>query len=87
MLQCIHPGAWFEYKRERYKIWKAKIINKSIYDELPNPSKIKGKQIKAVIALPNKTISNAKFFSLRIRTVTKAKHTPEIKAIIFPQKP
>ncbi len=24
-----NPGAWFEYKRERYKIWKAKIINKN----------------------------------------------------------
>ena len=24
-----NPGAWFEYKKERYKVWKAKIINKS----------------------------------------------------------
>ena len=23
------PGAWFEYKNERYKIWKAEIVNKS----------------------------------------------------------
>ena len=22
-----NPGAWFEYKRERYKVWKAKIVN------------------------------------------------------------
>ena len=22
-----NPGAWFEYKSERYKVWKAKIIN------------------------------------------------------------
>ena len=24
-----NPGAWFEYKKERYKVWKAKIVNKS----------------------------------------------------------
>ena len=24
-----NPGAWFEYKNERYKIWKAEIVNKS----------------------------------------------------------
>ena len=24
-----NPGAWFEYKNERYKVWKAEIVNKS----------------------------------------------------------
>ena len=24
-----NPGAWFEYKKERYKVWKAEIVNKS----------------------------------------------------------
>jgi len=24
-----NPGAWFQYKNERYKVWKAKIINKN----------------------------------------------------------
>ena len=24
-----NPGAWFEYKKERYKIWKAKIVNEN----------------------------------------------------------
>jgi len=24
-----NPGAWFEYKRERYKVWKAKIVESS----------------------------------------------------------
>ena len=24
-----NPGAWFQYKRERYKVWKAKIVNES----------------------------------------------------------
>ena len=23
-----NPGAWFQYKKERYKVWKAKIVNK-----------------------------------------------------------
>ena len=24
-----NPGAWFEYKKERYKVWKAKIVNEN----------------------------------------------------------
>jgi methionyl-tRNA formyltransferase len=24
-----NPGAWFEYNKERYKVWKAKIVNKN----------------------------------------------------------
>ena len=24
-----NPGAWFQYKRERYKVWKAKIVNEN----------------------------------------------------------
>jgi len=24
-----NPGAWFQYKNERYKVWKAKIVNKN----------------------------------------------------------
>ena len=24
-----NPGAWFKYKKERYKVWKAKISNAS----------------------------------------------------------
>ena len=24
-----NPGAWFEYNQERYKIWKAEIVNKN----------------------------------------------------------
>ena len=24
-----NPGAWFEFKNERFKVWKAEIINKS----------------------------------------------------------
>ena len=24
-----NPGAWFQYNKERYKVWKAKIVNES----------------------------------------------------------
>ena len=24
-----NPGAWFQYNQERYKVWKAKIVNKN----------------------------------------------------------
>ena len=24
-----NPGAWFQYKKERYKVWKAKIVNEN----------------------------------------------------------
>ena len=24
-----NPGAWFEYKNNRYKVWKAKIVDKN----------------------------------------------------------
>ena len=24
-----NPGAWFKYKNDRYKVWKAKIVNSS----------------------------------------------------------
>ena len=24
-----NPGAWFEYKKQRYKVWKAKIVNQN----------------------------------------------------------
>ena len=24
-----NPGAWFEFKKERYKVWKAKIVKES----------------------------------------------------------
>ena len=24
-----NPGAWFEYKNERFKVWKAEIVNQN----------------------------------------------------------
>ncbi len=24
-----NPGAWFQYRKERYKVWKAKIVNEN----------------------------------------------------------
>ena len=51
------PGAWFEYKKNRYKIWEAKIVNES-----GTPGK----------ALNDKLVISCKNKSLKIMEIQKA---------------